>query len=228
MAERAVIEAFRQHYSGFPKGEIKDSESPDFMVESIGIELIEFQRGTARKFEESCKAICKAVEVRVAQSIVVSQFYVAVHWKSDIEPIRKTEIQSFAGSIIKALCTIPQPFSGNFQLGYKILNQSGLDGHINLISVYSTPNHNIQCYPMLSAWTGLSSIQLNAQITKKEAKVIAYRQAVGSIWLLIYSGTDNLASFATLMPWSERTKPNTAFDKVFYFDVSANKIDELK
>jgi len=141
MAERAVIEAFRQHYSGFPKGEIKDSESPDFMVESIGIELIEFQRGTARKFEESCKAICKAVEVRVAQSIVVSQFYVAVHWKSDIEPIRKTEIQSFAGSIIKALCTIPQPFSGNFQLGYKILNQSGLDGHINLISVYSTPNH---------------------------------------------------------------------------------------
>jgi hypothetical protein len=45
-SERAILDQFRSLYADFPRGRIKDSESPDFLLQirpryTIGIELVE-------------------------------------------------------------------------------------------------------------------------------------------------------------------------------------------
>ncbi len=88
--ERLVIGLFREKLSGFPKGKLVQSESPDFVLKvnpkfSIGIELTRLPGSTKNLYEDIVSSIQKKNQKRAGYSHMQIQEHWLIIYTDDLE-----------------------------------------------------------------------------------------------------------------------------------------------
>jgi hypothetical protein len=123
--EREVLDAFRKHYDDFPKGKIRASESPDFIIiasrkNSIGVELTKIVRLSGDDFNimESLHSLLEKKEekFRLYQQKVLNEYWLILYFYLD-----KKELNQ---SVINKLTASKSWFSFNRLFLFNLLNQS--------------------------------------------------------------------------------------------------------
>lgn len=239
--ERDLLLEFKRLYSEFPRGEIKDSEAPDFLVVTnegvIGIEIARYFRGQ-KMGQGSGGSPIRQVEtneeefLRVAQNIYEAKqlepLIVDFHWYGN-KRIGHKDVNLLAEKAIQLIeVALPLKTSTYVSVEHEQLEATPLEEYLSSI-LLSRPA-GLKSSRWLnngkSFWE-LREDELQSLITSKEGKLDQYLQKCGMVWLLIVATGERTSSTVDFPDGKFTRVFKTKFSKVFLYDRGRQKIGIL-
>ena len=236
--EIIIIDSFKENYKDFPKGELLQSESPDFTIVNgdikIGIEIAEvFQDSHAskgsklkqiesvqKKFEES---LMEAIQKHTEKHLVLGVELVSPH--------------TIASNMIEALVKECLPSCLEFIMNNESYNTIHLSNHyyqlhhplpdeVDEIFIMIAPDH-VPSFNDQSQGGTVSNLEFRhiEPTLKRHSEALFKYKPCNEYWLLIREGNYYAGSFQDVdIP----VPIQSAFDKVFLLRTRHNEVIELK
>lgn len=143
--ERKIIENLKSIYPEFPKGDIEETEKPDFIIHSskmkIGVELVNYICGQnktgspLRQIEETIITLTESTK-KEFEKLSKAKLIVSLHWKNDF-PIKrkfKNQIIHKLSKLIYEYC--PEENGELREISWEILQNYNLENYLNSIYIY--------------------------------------------------------------------------------------------
>jgi hypothetical protein len=234
--EKYYLDLFKKYFRGFPQGEIKPCERPDFLIindnKTIGIELTKIYQQNSRNLPFPAKdSIANDIVLRIKSLLEKNNHNVyEVHLNLSIDRnLTIKERDLIAKKIFRLVkqriltSNIPCEIDNDFEDLEKFPEE------VSRISVYKLPN---LLSPFVSdakaGWMQYDMIDLLQEtINRKSDKVNQYFSCK-QLWLLIH--TVSMSSGAFFNPSEETLNHyySSCFDRVFYLNSFDKKVYELK
>lgn len=234
--EKYYLDLFKKYFSGFPQGEIKPCERPDFLItnnnKTIGIELTKIYQKNNRNLPFPAQdSIANDIVGRIRNLLKRNkQNDCEIHLNLSIDRnLTKKEREIIAKKVYRIIeervvtLNIPSEIENDFE------DLENFPEEVSRISVYKLPN---LLSPFVSdakaGWMQYDMIDLLQEtINRKSNKVNQYFNCK-QLWLLIH--TVSMSSGAFFNPSEETLNYHfsSCFDRVFYFSGFDKKVYELK
>ena len=230
--EKYILEQFKTCYKSFPKGEVKKSEKPDFLIQTagkkIGIELTEIFQDSYNghsKYQQRFSDRKKFTEKLIPelQKFVDFTFHISIHF-SDFIHLKKSKEKELLLKAFKA-CVNHLIQLKNMQ-GVLIEDFRKLPEEINSIHIgrFDGLAESYDEMPDGGAVSNMTNAHIAPIISKKEKKLKKY-QVCDEHWLLIKEGNYYAGTFSDI----KIDYPIiTNFSKIFLFRINKSEIIELK
>lgn len=237
--EWAHVNRFRENFSGFPHGQIKKQECPDFFVETeqgiTGIEHTEsFQDeskegGSPMKAQETLQQKVLWNAVRLYETRGLPYLDVMVNWNehATLNARRAKELQTVLTDLVASHVPDPNEVA---EIQWPDRRWQSLPPEIDSIRIarfdYLSQNH----------WNFLRSgyiptldpHHIEQIIRQKESKLTSYCQKCSTVWLLIVADEFHPSSFCEISNEVLHYEFETAFDRLFFFKYFDGIVIELK
>lgn len=238
--EKLLLRHFRENYCEFPKGKIKATESPDFILQlnpkqSIGIELMRLHKDKTdtdayapRSTEQLKRELIKRTRFLVEQKIAC-KCYTVLYFKPDftlfkdqIIPISKSLSEIITDKIKKK--DKHSPFR-------ETINNSEYNDVIQCIRLLYNP-----AVPY-SYWTSgvtyltstLTRKLFIRHISEKEEKMVLYkRKKLDRYWLILITDLASRSTSFNLRNKLNKWSFQSTFHKIFLFEIFNPGVYELK
>jgi len=235
--ERLLLEEFRSLCSRFPLGDIRDFESPDFLVgakdkEIIGIELVDYVRGQNekgspyRQDEQLHQQIVAQAKIQVEKEITTSLemhfcWYPHKNLKKDlVAPLTSQISEVVRQNIPLNACTVVSVHADQF---------TGVLRHylcsLHLVRLNDT-SESLWTSTM-AGWPEVSLAEIQHLVDSKNKKVKDYRKNCNGVWLIIVADVEYMSSHVDLQPDVYTGLITTGFDEVIFWDRSQGNIVHL-
>ncbi|HEY3365111.1 MAG TPA: hypothetical protein VGK74_08680 [Symbiobacteriaceae bacterium] len=217
---------------------IPDGAGPDFVVAAdqgeVGIEVTELFRETLKQgisrrqmegIREQVLAGAKKLWEEAGQPFLEAH----VHFSEHQTPLKKSDISRVAAELV-AFVGAHIPAVGEYlHFNWHDRRAVALPKEVHAISIIR-PAFHTQSYwfnPDSDRGATLSVEQLQARITAKNGKAVAYRSAVGVVWLLLIMDGRRLSGWFELQGAVLEAVYESMFDRIFLFDRFPPTVREL-
>ncbi len=250
--EWAIIQMFRSSCPTFPIGELRKSESPDFLLQTdqrlYGIELTELKyERQDKEFNLRAHEDFLSVLMRDAQVIFERKhnfkLIVDVHFSNELnetvslmdDDLRSIIRQDFAETIVKIVEENLPEATG---IQYKVDRSSKYGFHnlpqkiecINIKNVTGRWYDGLWYAAISTKVKPLSVASVSQRLVAKECKLKKYNPTCDEQWLIIIQNSFLMSSSYNPLTASEALAHTykSTFDKVFVFERSAGSVSLLK
>jgi hypothetical protein len=236
--EKYYLELFKGIYSDFPLGNIMDSESPDFIVDSstkkYGIELSRIFQNTKvfgikpQTVDSISESITELVTNKLLNNKIpfLDVFIIFTFHK----PLIKKQREILSNKIVDLIMNnLPGPNSW-LSLDNDFNNRKTFPWEINSIRIFNCPlldRHYIKF--SRGGWIQEDMITaLQDVIDKKNIKYLSSFNYFDENWLLIHTIHFSSACFFEPSKETLNHEYKSRYNKLFYMDSSNHKLYELK
>lgn len=233
--EWLIMRSFRDAYPDFPKGKLTKSESPDFTLKlsvsnAIGIEISSLHHNPASKGDES---LLRSIIFK-ARALYLERLKnpVFAHIFFDNSIAREVNDEFYSTKLAIAIINVvsEQKIGAKYVI---ILEKEFLPAGVNRIILYAHPSFKKPVWSLKSEITTGDLTDpdngIEAMIKKKEDKIGLYRKNIlDNYWLLLNADYINRSTVANINKHLTRIKPETQFNKVFFYNLFDQKYFELK
>jgi len=237
--ELLLITYFRQCYTGFPKGKLVASESPDFILrekhaQKLGIELVRFFPSSSSKSldnnsiselrSEIIENTKELFEISSGLNLFVKFLFSE---KKNIQPERVLSISVFLTNLIRKTLAAKSEKSFFFHR----FTEKELPGEVEEMLVVHYPGMSESLWEEANS-LGISENvidDINAMIAKKDEKLFLYKkQQLDEYWLLITTDRLRNTHNSNVANRIVKAEFQSGFDRVLLFDLIKSKVFELK
>lgn len=219
--ERFYLDRLKDHFSGFPEGEIIPREPPDFLVKNgfktVGVEVTEFHLDSSinalspervslrEKVREHAENICNAKNL--------SSVWVTIHFAQDFS-CRVSEIKRIASQL--ADLVEPLQIDVSNQIAFE-LNEVEISNVISITARKVMLSKSLWTAPSARFLPELDFSYIQKILDKKSSLCEVYRKHCDEIWLMIVMDRFDPSSFATIAENVQTDSLTHAFDFAFLF-----------
>lgn len=236
--EKYFLELFRKHYQKFPEGEIKDDESPDFLIidndKIIGIELTKiFQKNHSERMTfQASDSIIRDILLRIrkqfeSKKLLGYEIHLDFHIDHNSIKEKREEIANKLFNVI--IENLPKQ-NGWVEIQNDFENLEKFPEIVSRISVYySTELEILNITDSKGGWIQHNMIEdLQEVISRKNSKVQNYLRKCHEIWLLVH--TISFSSGLFYIPGEETLNHiyHSNFDDIFFLNSSDREVHKLK
>jgi hypothetical protein len=238
--EKSFLTCFSKAYAEFPKGKIKDSESPDFIISlsnkrKLGIELTRLTQPNSENSEFNVsqidsleKRICKEAQ-KIFESGNDIPLYLSIFFHDNIR-VTNNEIIDIAEKIAVDIRNHSMEIDRKSIFQIQIQNPIAKD-HVDLIQSIYHPNVTTSYWGITGGYfvPPLSKEYLTERIKSKEHKLPLYKKKrLNELWLIIVADTFERSTSFNIDNQIEAWNIGSRFDKVFLFEVMAHNVYVIK
>jgi hypothetical protein len=238
--EGAHLRRFRDHFAGFPEGEVVSSESPDFLIKAqprwIGIELTEYHvqdpdegHGSRMRAQEKTedRVLLTASEQHQSKGLPPVAVYVLWNPHRAFSRRRIQELATVLADLVQEYLPV---------LGHEVAihrrhpERRSLPEEVGSLTVDRRINFSKNSWTSVRAGfvPTLTPPELQKIMQDKEAKVPSYRQECQEVWLLIVAHGFEPSTFGELGPQQEDHEFESSFDRVFFLHHADEYVAELR
>ncbi|CAA9287246.1 MAG: hypothetical protein AVDCRST_MAG93-3627 [uncultured Chloroflexia bacterium] len=238
--ERYFVERFKAGFPGFPDGDMKSSEEPDFLIQSptqtIGIELTTFSRDRTRKGGSSAlkdvalrdKILIAAEEEYNSRSAV--PILVTTWWNPSIRQRHPINVlaQSFVDIIVPR---IPSTTSQYSHVQWDDFSNTPMEHYLSVLLIDRlVGDTQTVFYSASGGGVGVSPQNLQDIINEKNGKVPEYLKKCEEVWLLIvagYAAKREIPIASDISPDDDFFEHvfESAFSRVFLYDLWKDPVE---
>ncbi len=238
LLERFFLDRFREGYAGFPQGEIKCSERPDFLVlgreQTIGIEVQEYARGSSKdegsiqrrdgelKRRVEAKAIT-AYELRSSTPVLTW-----LQWNLNVS-LEKNTVDKVANDVAEIVAWfVAQNDSDKITIDWEDLENSPSKNVVDSVRIMKLSPGTSSFFTSVEAgFVTVTPEELQKVIDDKNALADGYLEKCDTMWLLIVAEGLHVASTASLTDAARQHVYQSRFERVFFFDSFSRVITSL-
>lgn len=238
--ERYFVERFKAGFPGFPDGDMKSSEEPDFLIQAptqtIGIELTTFSRDRATKGGSSA---LKDVALRDKILIAAEEEYnsrsdvpilVTMWWNPSIR--QRHPIEVLAKSLVDIIIPrIPSTTSQYSHVQWDDFDNTPMEHYLSVLWINrKVGDTQTVFFSSSGGGVGVSPQDFQDIINEKNGKVPGYLKKCGEVWLLIVAGH----AAKREIPIASDISPDddfyeqvfkSAFSRVFLYDLWKDPVE---
>jgi hypothetical protein len=236
--ERKFIDEIAQIYSGFPAGEIVDTESPDFLIKQnskvIGVELVDFVRGqvegeSAERRNEILwqKVANKAKEIFKTKHDVPLLIY--FRWNKR-HFLRQAEISQLSNDVVRLVENhIPAQLFDNIRIGLDELDGTLLEQVCYSITITRVRDDKQSLWSFISSgWIAVQANEIQHLIDAKNSKAQEYLRRCDEIWLIIVADGRYITSNIDMPELTANNLYASSFEQVLVYDRISKIVFPLK
>lgn len=232
--ERQQLLEVAEIYEKFPIGNIIDSESPDFLIQSsdkiIGVELVDYVRGQAagdapdRRNERLWEMIADEAKT-VFESQHNESLEVIFHWYAHRYP-RKSEISRLANEAVSIIeANIPLGLFEHIKVYKDQLGEGKLSHFAFSLHIIRAKNSSQTMWSAInSGWPSVSQNELQTLIDKKDGKISEYLGNCDFVWLLVVADGGSISTLAHLETDVINSTYYSNFTNVLFYDQLDKKV----
>lgn len=226
--ERKNLLEFIEIFPEFKRGEIRDFEEPDFLMEDnsniIGIEIVDFIRGqnkqgSADRRNEILRQVISEKAKRQFEEKNKVSLLISFFWNSHYL-IQEKEIPKLVESICFTVENhIPSNPHDSSNLSSENLAKANLDGVLHSIKIWRNPDTNKSLWNITSSgWVSTSIDELQRLIDSKNKLVKSYLRNCNEVELLIIADGHFISSMIDIPSEVINHKFSSFFSNVYIFD----------
>lgn len=224
-AERVFLNRFKELFTEFPQGNIKESEEPDFLVDIengiLGIEITEMYRtpesgNPILQEQESLRKQLANLSKDLFDQKKLNPIFVSLHF-NQVNPLKKKNLNSIAQKTIDLVIqNIPK--NDNSVILKVANNPENFPNELQAIIIFEHKISSSTWDVANSGWGyDLTTDEIQEVIDKKNKKTSNYKlkNNCEKLWLLIVTSGYNIS---TTMNYLENIKQhhfNSNFDRLF-------------
>ncbi len=226
--ERAHLEWFRNACSGFPVGNIRETEEPDFVIETsdrnVGIEHTEFHQddagasgGSRLREQEALRSRVVSKALRLHESRFLPVVDVRLMWSGhhSLSARKVKQMSDGVANVVQA----HMPDSGRTALiecpadGWELL-----PAEIASVRIARIDGMAQNCWwSIVGGYVQrIEPEDFAAVIARKEARAPIYRKLCDELWLVIVAPGFAESSLSELSPDARVHEFKTSFDRLFF------------
>ena len=226
--ERYYLERVKAIYTDFPSGEIKETERPDFLIESetsvTGLDVVDYireqgERGSPLRHKERVcdKTADMARSTFEAQNQVPLQ--VLFHWFWHSKP-NADERKKIANQIAQLVSrNVPQEIYDRVYIDPDEEGTTSLGDFLTRISIKRLkPSAKSSWSNVEGGFVEVEAKELQQLISSKEKNIEAYRNNCVAAWLVIVADATYISSTNELKSSVSQYVFTTKFDKVLFYN----------
>lgn len=228
-----LLERFRDLYPEFPVGTVVPYEKPDFLVGTeqgavVGIEVREWfcdeesAGGSPSRRKESLNARIVQRSQELYSAWNLSQVNVGVNFDSQCS-LKERQLETLAAEIAGIVARhVPSAAGQSEAVRYPEPSWKELPSEVMSIFIYRPP---VERDVIWAAEGGgilptVTARHIEEVIRVKEPLLAKYRESANFVWLLIAAAGFNTSGFCEVDPELGQHRFNSAFDQVFFLQVS--------
>lgn len=232
--ERLILSEVAKLYDGFPEGELRCHESPDFLIPQeacfLGVEIVDYVRGQSRdgspkrNNESRRQRIVDAAQKRfeAAHSAALVVYFYWLHRRA----LAKADTKPLAMSAALAISEhIPANPGSSTRIERDELEGTPIHGFVHSINVIRVTDSEAGLWTCVEggpAEVGVDEIQ--RLINEKSEEVPKYRKHCDAVWLIIVAGGEHISSIVSFTE-ELRTHPyQSKFSRVLFYDRVRQKV----
>jgi hypothetical protein len=232
--EKRWVETLQSQISDFPQGQIDESESPDFLIQTdlgmVGIEVTRIFRECQsdelpeqRHTAEEQKIVDRAQAIATETNLPPLQ--VSVFFSSQNRPQKKHR-EMIAGELVSCIAAKLPPGD---DYAIAVDASDGLPSEISGVRVWCSPFFKT---PLWQCGTGGVVIEhcvddMQLAIDNKGAKLPAYQEKCVRCWLLIVADWESPASFYEPSDASLSHDYTSLFDRIYFLEAFSRRVLRL-
>ena len=201
---------------------------PDIVVGDIGIEITEFYDGDTRKRDETEQQLVLSEAQSVYEVTDNPSVIVTVYWNQSAAP-RRTERSQLARQLVDIVISNIPIVDASAEVEQDGEPGCALPSVIDSLRIQRFAVHESNhWFSPRSAFVFHTSVeQLQATISRKNSKSVAYTGACGKLWLLIVAEGIATSSWCELPPRTLGHDYDSIFDSVFFLNLISSRVTEL-
>lgn len=238
--EAWLLERFRDLYPEFPAGTVVPYEKPDFLISTeqgavVGIEVREWfcdegsAGGSPSRREESLNARIVQRSQELYSAWNLSQVDVGVVFDSHCS-LKERQLETLPTEIAGIVAKHVPSAAGQFEaVRYPEPSWKELPSEVEslFISRPSVERDSIWAAEGGGLLPTVTARHIEEAIRAKERLLAKYRESANFVWLLIAAAGFNTSGFCEVDPELGQHRFNSAFDRVFFLQVSRGILLQL-